>query len=232
MDEPTYTCSICHDFQWIDPRREDGRPDYSKIEPCLCVKAELAVARKQALVKWCELPVGTDKMTFENFKVTPKTQEAYNAAVEMADGKFEQPFLTFLGESDTGKTHLMVAICRRWLTHNLLARYAYVPILLGELRSGFREGGDGTYEERWQKFLNIPLLALDDLGTENPTPWVQEHLDTLIDYRLVHGLPTVVTSNLLPTEITSRIFHRLKRSGKIIFMKAPPYSNPKGNAVK
>ena len=98
MDEPTYTCSICHDFQWIDPRREDRRPDYSKIEPCLCVKAELAVARKQALVKWCELPVGTDKMTFENFKVTPKTQEAYNAAVEMADGKFEQPFLTFLGD--------------------------------------------------------------------------------------------------------------------------------------
>lgn len=191
---------------------------------CKCVEVEAAEHRRQILLKWCELPRKTEKFTFENFVVTPKLKESYDAAVEMAEGKAKYTFLTFKSPSDRGKTHLLVAICRRWLEQEKIARYAFVPLLLDELRAGFREGGDGSYEERWQKFLNIPLLALDDLGIENPTRWVQERLDTLIDYRLVNGLFTVVTTNLLLEELPPRIASRLDRDGRIINLEAPAYS--------
>jgi len=69
---------------------------------------------------------------------------------------------------------------------------------------------------RFKLFLDVPLLALDDLGTENDTPWAQEHLDELIDYSLMHKLSTIVTSNLLFKELPFRIASRLKREGEII----------------
>lgn len=225
QNEPQYKCSICHDDHFVHPLRVDLSVDYSCIVDCVCVKEEMAAKRRQALIQWCELPKKTEKFTFATFKVSPKLKEAHDAAVEMADGKAKYTFLTFKGPSDRGKSHLLIGICRHWLAQGRLARYAFVPLLLDELRAGFRQGGDGTYEERWQKFLNIPLLALDDLGTENSTPWVQERLDTLIDYRLVNGLFTVITTNLLLEELPPRIASRLDRDGRIINITAPAYIN-------
>ena len=215
---------MCHGARFIHPRRADRTVDYSCIIDCKCVFNERQKERLQAMIRWCELPDKTELYTFENFKIYPKVKESYEAAKEMAEGKCLKAFLTFIGPSDNGKTHLLIAICRRWLAQGKLARYAFVPLLLDELREGFAKGNDGSYEERWKKFLNVPLLALDDLGTENPTPWAQEHLDTLIDYRLVNGLFTVVTTNMVFEELTSRISSRLMRSGRVVSMSAPPFS--------
>ena len=41
----------------------------------------------------------------------------------------------------------------------------------------------------------MPLLVLDDLGVEKSSDWVQEKLDTIVDYRYFRGLPLVVTTN-------------------------------------
>jgi len=227
IEKETPLCEVCHGTRFVHPRRADKTIDYSCIIDCKCVFEERSKRRKQVMMQWCELPAKMDHCTFDNFKIYPKVKEAYEAAREMAEGKCLKPFLTFMGPSDNGKTHLLLAICRSWLAQEKLARYAYVPLLLGELREGFRPNNDGSYEERWKKFLNVPLLALDDLGTENPTPWAQEHLDTLIDYRLVNGLFTVVTTNMVLEELNSRIGSRLMRAGRIVSMAAPPFSKSK-----
>jgi DNA replication protein DnaC len=232
IEEPKEVCSVCNGQRFVHPRRVDGKPDYSCIIDCKCVFAERALQRKQGMVKWCELPVKTAHCTFDNFKISAKLKEAYEEARLMAAGEYLQPFLTLMGPSDNGKTHLLIAICRSWLEQGKLARYAFVPLLLDELRAGFAQGNDGTYEERWKKFLNVPLLALDDLGTENPTQWAQEHLDTLIDYRMVNGLFTVVTTNLTFDELQTRIGSRLMRSGKIVSMAAPPFCKTNKAGIK
>ena len=33
-----YNCNICQDFGFVHPRKEDGKPDYSKVIPCQCRK--------------------------------------------------------------------------------------------------------------------------------------------------------------------------------------------------
>jgi DNA replication protein DnaC len=227
IEEGEKVCELCHGALFVHPRRADKTIDYSCIVDCKCVFQERQKQRLQAMIQWCELPAKTEHCTFDNFKIYPKVKEAYEAAREMAEGKCLKVFLTFMGPSDNGKTHLLIAICRSWLAQEKLARYAYVPLLLDELRAGFRQGNDGSYDERWKKFLNVPLLALDDLGTENPTPWAQEHLDTLIDYRLVNGLFTVVTTNMVFEELNSRIGSRLMRAGRIVSIAAPPFSKSK-----
>jgi DNA replication protein DnaC len=65
--------------------------------------------------------------------------------------------------------------------------------------------------------------VLDDLGTENPTPFVQEHLDTIFDYRLMHNLPMIITTNCRGSELPFRILSRLKRGGTVITIDASEY---------
>ena len=225
--EPEYQCQLCCDMFVVHPRKDDGTVDYTRIVNCKCVEAKIAQQKKKALINWCELPVKTEYFTFENYKVFPEVKKAYDAALALAQRTLPETFLTLMGPSDNGKTHLLIAICRNWLSQGKLARYAFVPLLLDELRAGFNQNSDGSYEDRWQKFLNVPLLALDDLGTENPTPWAQEHLDTLIDYRMVQGLATVVTTNLVFEKLSSRIGSRLQRAGLIVGLSAKPYSQRK-----
>lgn len=177
----------------------------------------------QRLLKYCELPPGSEHMTFASFKRSPKLEEAYQAALELAEGPADG-WLTIMSDVDRGKTHLAVAICRHWVQSSRPARYAYVPLLLDELRRGFREEGDLSYENRFDFFLRVPLLVLDDLGTEYRTPWVQERLDTIIDYRLMNSLALVVTTNLRMDELPFRISSRLQRRGRVVVIDAPEYS--------
>ncbi|GAI55365.1 unnamed protein product, partial [marine sediment metagenome] len=42
--------------------------------------------KMQRMLQMCELPAGTAHMTFENFKTSPQLQEAYDLAVQVANG--------------------------------------------------------------------------------------------------------------------------------------------------
>lgn len=215
-------CVICQGYGIVHPRREDGSVDYSDVVSCQCSVERHERERLQATLRMCELPPGTVHMTFENFKVRAGLEEAYQAAVDVAE-ESTGDWLTFISDVNRGKTHLLIAICRRRLAQGKLARYAYVPLLLEELRRGFRHEGDESYENRFDFFRNVPLLALDDLGTEHRTDWVQEKLDTIIDYRLTHGLGLVVNANVTLEELNFRIRSRLERGGKIVFIDAPEF---------
>ncbi|MFA5186469.1 MAG: ATP-binding protein [Patescibacteria group bacterium] len=219
--DSSYQCQKCSDIHFIHPR-QDGKVDYSRLVSCECIRESLAMKKRQYLLRWCEFPSASEHMTFEKFKRTPALEEAYQAALAVADGS-ETRWLTLMGDTGCGKTHLAVAICRRWLSRDKLARFAYVPLLLEELKRGFGEGGDGSYWQRWDQFLHIPLLVLDDLGVEKPTEWVQERLNILADYRLMNGLPLVVTSNLRMEEVNRRIASRLDRGGRVVTIDSPPY---------
>ncbi len=199
----------------------DGKPDYSRVVTCVCRHDEI----ERQMMKMCQLPARSGDWTFEKFdtKGIPKLIEAYDAALQLADDTGEIKWLTLLGDWDRGKTHLLVAICRRWLSRGRLARYAYVPLLLKELRKGFDEKGE--YDHLFDFFCKVPLLALDDLGVEKQTPWVLQELDTIVDYRYANGLPLVVTSNLPLDDIPVRIASRIQRESwcKVIEIEAPEH---------
>lgn len=179
--------------------------------------------RRERYIRLCALPSGTEDMTFDKFQKFSDINEALTAARQVAAGKLK--WLTLLGGVDLGKTHLAIAVCREWLKGGHPARYAYVPILLDELRRGFSHTGELSYDSQFQFFRNVELLVLDDLGTESSTPWVQEKLDTIIDYRWTHKLPLVVTSNLAIDELPIRIASRLQRfgEGKVVVLDGIEY---------
>ncbi len=58
------------------------------------------------------------------------------------------------------------------------------------------------YESKW-------MLAIDDLGMERGTDFVQERLTMLIEYRIQHRMRTMVSTNLIKSEVEDRYGSRL-----------------------
>lgn len=147
--------------------------------------------------------------------------EAYAAATDFATDP-ERSWLVLAGEVGTGKSHLLAAIVNRLLTTRWHPVYHVLPELLRHLRQGF-DAGD--YQQRWDDLRKAEVLLLDDYGSEQSTPWGDETLFVLVDYRWAHRKPTVVATNLtaeqMPARIASRI-HDQARS-RVVTMRPGDY---------
>ncbi len=212
-----YNCPICKDTGYGHPV-ENGKVCFNRVIPCKCMAEKLKKEQQERYLRLCELPIDTDHMTFGNFKTRGNASliEALNYAGALADGTGEVRWLTLIARVDRGKTHLAVAICRHWLARGMTAKYAFVPLLLKELRDGFELEGEQSYRLKMDFLCNVGLLVLDDLGLlENPKPWAQEQIQTIVHYRGINGLSLVVTSNKpldeMPIDPERRIASRLQR---------------------
>lgn len=205
--EPKYSCLSCKDAGYVYPLLPDGKPDYSRVVACKCRESELKAERNKRLLKHCDLPFGTTSWTLENYKTDKRwsaLSEAKQAAIEFADNDGDAKWLVLMGRRDTGKSHLAIGICRRWIARGRPAKYVFVPLMLDYLRQGYRQEKRREQNEEWEELpyekqldilMKIDLLVLDDLGAQVPTPWAMEKLMMIIDYRYVNGLALVVTSN-------------------------------------
>ena len=54
--------------------------------------------------------------------------------------------------------------------------FIVVPDLLDHLRATFQPGSAVSYDERFNEVRRARLLVLDDLGTQNATPWAVSHM--------------------------------------------------------
>jgi DNA replication protein DnaC len=132
-----------------------------------------------------------------------------------------------MGSYGSGKTHLAAAIANQVISMGVETLFLTVPDLLDWLRYSFGSQ-DTSYEERFEEIKNIRLLVLDDLGTQNTTPWACEKLFQIINHRYTHKLPTVVTTNVGLNEIDERVSSRLQDRELVIKIQidAPDFRNP------
>jgi DNA replication protein DnaC len=83
-----------------------------------------------------------------------------------------------------------------------------VPDFLDHLRSTFSPESKISYDQLFESVKNAPLLVLDDFGKQTTTPWAQEKLYQVINYRYNAKLPTVITTNLEEEDMDSPILSR------------------------
>jgi DNA replication protein DnaC len=102
-----------------------------------------------------------------------------------------------------------------------------VPDLLDWLRFAY-DSQESSFEQRFDEIRNKDLLILDDLGTQNATPWAEEKLFQIIDYRYLRRLPTVVTTNLDLRDLDERVRSRLQDPEVVTLVRvtAPDYRTP------
>jgi len=155
-------------------------------------------------------------MTFDNFdykrvNLPPEQRENLEHVFREALNFAQSPedWLVLLGETGCGKTHLAAAIANYRLQAGKPALFLVVPEFLDHLRSAFSPESKISYDQLFESAKNAPLLILDDFGEQSATPWAQEKLYQVINYRYNARLATVITTRYALDEIDSRISSRL-----------------------
>ena len=156
--------------------------------------------------------------------------KALKTAIDYA--RSPQGWLIFTGPYACGKTHLAAAIA------NSRADLGQPPMLIGvsnlldHLRATFGTNSPVSLDRRFEEIRSAPLLILDALGEQSPTPWANEKLFQLIDYRHLNKLPTVMTTAKYLEELDPRILSRIQdtRLCTVCAITAPGYRG--GTPVK
>lgn len=101
-----------------------------------------------------------------------------------------------------GKTTLVVALARSLVQLGVRVHFESLPRLFGRISEARHEG---TLEWEYSRLAQVPVLILDDLGREKPTPtWVDHILWPLIDDRESAGRPIIATTNYTWVSLQAR----------------------------
>jgi len=173
-----------------------------------------------------------EDMTFESFDLRDEdlpAEERVNLrdAFDRCRTYADQPegWLVLQGDYGCGKTHLAAAIANERTSRGQPALLVVVPDLLDHLRATFSPTSQARFDRRFEEVKNAPLLVLDDLGTESASPWAQEKLFQLFNYRYIARLPTVITMSKRIDEVDPRLRTRMLDVARctIFAILAPSY---------
>lgn len=191
---PGWQCEICHDAGYYILDVSVDHPQFGRPQKCSCRRNNDESRKADDLRKLSNLHL-MSHLTFENFdKTVPGVEEAYAAAQDFA--RNPDGWLLLRGPIGSGKTHLAVATALDMIVrYDSPVLFMVVPDLLDHLRAAFDPNKAVGYDERFEQVKTASILILDDLGTENATPWAREKLFQIFNYRYNEQLPIIVTTN-------------------------------------
>ncbi|GHO88735.1 hypothetical protein KSZ_67410 [Dictyobacter formicarum] len=202
-------CPRCKGAGFLRADVPFGHPNFGKPIACECKESERKEKRRLQLRDMSNMDAFRHQ-SFRSFSLhTPGVQEAYDAATNFA--KNPEGWLVLVGPNGCGKTHLAAAIANLSLDNGAVVLFEAVPDLLDHLRAAFAPTATEVYDQLFSKMREAELLVLDDLGSQQSSPWANEKLFQLLNYRYNLSMPTVITANPKGLQgIDERIRSRLR----------------------
>ncbi len=185
------------------------------------------------------------RMTFDAFDVrgnsaSAEQRQSLEDSLEAARHFAADPdgWLTLLGYTGVGKTHLAVAIGVERMRRGLPVFFADIRELLSYLRYTFQPDSMISYNSVFDEIRNTPLLILDDLGIKFRNDWELETVYQIIVHRHNSRMPTVITSRMdiadkkSITNATEPIVSRIQdmSTGMVRRMDSPDYRVIRSNS--
>lgn len=161
--------------------------------------------------------------TFEKFEVNQTNRKAYERCKRYADSfldimmpgkdghgnvippQKERNGLFITGSYGTGKTHLASAIANQLMQNGTPVICMTMIDLLGRIKSSFDTGKGATEAEIIKLYEEIPLLIIDDIGSEQPTEWGITQIYSIINARYESYMPTIITTNYSADDLIQRM---------------------------
>ncbi|MDD2694480.1 MAG: ATP-binding protein [Anaerolineales bacterium] len=227
-------CSQCGGLGYVRMDVPLGHADFGKLQYCVCREKQINQQVRQRLFALSQLEE-LRHLGFENFNPRGRVglwpleanslEQAFNLARQYAQTL--KGWLLLQGDYGCGKTHLAAAIANFAVGVGVPTLFITVPDMLDSLRFAYQDP-EASFEERFEEIQRAPLLVLDDFGMQNATPWAQEKLFQIINFRYINRLPLVVTTNVALEDIDARIRSRLEDSELVTVtrIQAPDYRRP------
>jgi DNA replication protein DnaC len=205
------SCPICGGAGYYRLDVPINHPLFGKAIDCDCRRSAVAARRSQDYGELSGLGILED-WTFETFDANVQgVRRAYEICLDYAQNP--DGWLMLTGSFGCGKTHLAAAIANYVAQSQVtFPLFTVVPDLLDYLRAAFAPDQGLSYGNRFNEIRDASLLVLDDLGTENSTPWATEKLFQIINYRYNQRKATIITTNRDLDRMDPRIASRLKDS--------------------
>ena len=193
---PEGYCDMCKDEQDVIVREKEDQDRVEKEE------ALRQHRYNNPDLAGCNIPKKYADCSLDGFKGNDKLVGACS--------KYYGGGMVLYGNTGCGKTHLAVSLMREMArVGDKQQWFETVPDLLLKIRSSFRDGASETEDKIVDRYSTIPLLVLDDLGSEKATEFAITTLYIILDRRDREMLDTIITTNLSLEEIGGRLSARI-----------------------
>ena len=181
--EKVDTCELCNGTGFM-------KTSHGTLKLCACRYKNRDINRE------LNIPKRYWNVSLENYKPMNPSQDG---ALLVAK-KFVQSFneeegrgITFVGSPGIGKTHIAVAVLKALYEKKRIKGVFFdTKDLIYRLKMAIDEGKDLKFIKA---ILNVPVLVLDDLGSERLSDWQRELISYIITYRYNNLKSTIVTTN-------------------------------------
>lgn len=188
-----YDCPKCEDRGYIF-KIQDG---YEVAVPCECLE------KKQSVEKMARsgLTEAFKQRTFKTFIVNNEWQlEAKAKAMDYSKNfKETKASLMLSGQPGSGKTHIGVATMLRLIENNTGCVYREYISMLTDLKQTSMD--EEEYIRSLEKYINPPVLFLDDFLKGEPTIADRKHVYKIINTRYLKSMPMIISTEKSVKEI-------------------------------
>ena len=213
-DDAYPPCDVCNNLRVVKYDLEISNPNFGKFFPCPECGPGIARLRKRAafdafterIDEYGVKPLAS--CTFERFVLHSRSATVHRAFTEArALAETGEGWVLFTGPAGTGKTHLAMAVANynRQAADPHTVMLVTAPGLLDLLRSGYDRN---DYNDLLGLTKSVDILIIDDLGMESLTPWAEEKLFEIVNYRYNNRSALMVTTNADMSMIDNRIRSR------------------------
>lgn len=194
-----YSCPLCFDT------------GYTSVKMCSCMKSIIQMEQ----LKNSGLGALVDSQSFDTFslsyyptdsKMPLNLNKCQDYAKNFVPGKEN---LLFIGGTGLGKTHLSTSIAVEVVKVGYSVIYESAQNVFNAFEYDKFKNAFGQEESKSNKFRKVPLLILDDLGTEFSTQFTNACLYQIVNERMVNGLSTIISTNLSVQELIEKYDQRL-----------------------
>ena len=181
-----YDCPKCEDRGYTFEIK-DG---YEVAVPCECLE------KKQSIEKMARsgLTEAFKQRTFKTFIVNNEWQlEAKAKAMDYSKNfKETKASLMLSGQPGSGKTHIGVATMLRLIENNTGCVYREYISMLTDLKQTSMD--EEEYIRSLEKYINPPVLFLDDFLKGEPTIADRKHVYKIINTRYLKSMPMIIST--------------------------------------